>query len=78
MPVGMMSLSLLMHLRELSGSFAFAGSIVGTYFVAMAGSAPIQGRLADRRGPGGLLVVTGLVQPLALGLLLFAGRCTCR
>src|SRR5271166_625181 len=74
MPVGMMSLSLLMHLRELSGSFAFAGSIVGTYFIAMAGSAPIQGRLADRRGPGGLLVVTGLVQPLALGMLLFAGQ----
>lgn len=72
MPVGMMSLALLMHLRELSGSFAFAGSIVGTYFVAMAVSAPLQGRLADRRGPAGLLVVTGLMQPLALGLLLFA------
>ena len=73
MPIGMMSLGLLMHLRELSGSFAFAGAIVGLYFVAMAVSAPIEGRLADRYGPRGILVATGLVQPVALGLLLFAG-----
>ncbi len=72
MPVGMMSLALLMHLRELSGSFAFAGGIVGTYFVAMAVSAPIEGRLADRYGPRGILIATGFVQPVALGLLLFA------
>jgi predicted MFS family arabinose efflux permease len=72
MPVGMMSLALLMHLRELSGSFAFAGGIVGTYFIAMAVSAPIQGRLADRYGPRGIVIVTGTVQPIALGLLLFA------
>jgi len=39
MPVGMMSLALLMHLRQLSGSFAFAGATVGTYLVAMACSA---------------------------------------
>jgi len=72
MPVGMMSLALLMHLRELSGSFAVAGGIVGTYFVAMAASAPVEGRLADRYGPRGILIVTGTVQPIALGLLLFA------
>ena len=70
MPVGMMSLALLMHLRELSGSFAFAGVTVGTYLVAMACSAPIIGRIVDRRGPRGILIVTGIVQPLALGLLL--------
>jgi predicted MFS family arabinose efflux permease len=72
MPVGMMSLALLMHLRDLTGSFAFAGGIVGTYFVATAASAPIQGRFADRSGPRGILLVTGIVQPVALGLLLFA------
>ncbi|TMG84489.1 MAG: MFS transporter, partial [Betaproteobacteria bacterium] len=47
MPVGMMSLAMLMHLRELSGSFAFAGGMVGTYLVAMAASAPVQGRVID-------------------------------
>ena len=72
MPVGMMSLAMLMHLRELSGSFAFAGGMVGTYLVAMAASAPVQGRLIDRYGPRGVLLVTGAVQPLLLGLLLLA------
>ena len=72
MPVGMMSLAMLMHLRELSGSFAFAGGMVGTYLVAMAASAPVQGRVIDRYGPRGALLVTGVVQPLLLGLLLLA------
>jgi MFS family permease len=73
MPIGMMSLSMLMHLRELSGSFAFAGGMVGTYLVAMAVTAPVQGRLVDRYGPRGVLAVTGVVHPAALGALLFAG-----
>lgn len=72
MPVGMMSLSMLLHLRQLSGSFAFAGAMVGTYLVAMASTAPIQGRLIDRYGPHGVLIATGIVHPAALGLLLFA------
>src|SRR5207247_9312024 len=72
MPVGMMSLAMLMHLRDLSGSFAFAGGMVGTYLVAMAASAPVQGRVIDRYGPRGALLVTGVVQPLLLGLLLLA------
>jgi MFS family permease len=72
MPVGMMSLGMLMHLRELSGSFAFAGGMVGTYLVAMAAGAPIQGRLIDRYGPTATLAVTGIVQPTMLGILLFA------
>ncbi len=73
MPVGMMSLSMLMHLREISGSFAFAGGMVGSYLIAMAATAPIQGRLVDRYGPRGVLAVTGIVHPVALGVLLFAG-----
>jgi MFS family permease len=74
MSIGMMSLSMLMHLRELSGSFAFAGAMVGTYLIAMAATAPIQGRLIDRYGPRGVLIATGTVHPAALGLLLFAPR----
>ena len=72
MPIGMMSLALLMHLRALSGTFAFAGGAVGTYLVAMACSAPIIGRIVDRRGPRGVLVVLGIAQPILLGLILFA------
>src|SRR5512147_1906409 len=73
MPVGMVSLALLMHLRELTGSFAFAGATVGGYLVAMAAAAPAIGRLVDRKGLAAPLVVTGIVQPLALVGVLFAG-----
>ena len=73
MPIGTVGLGTLLHLRELTGSIAFAGSIVGAQFVAMAATAPLFGRLVDRRGPRGVLVATGLVCPLALSVMLFAG-----
>jgi predicted MFS family arabinose efflux permease len=38
----------------------------------MACAAPVAGRIVDRHGPRGVLIATGIVQPLALGLLLFA------
>ncbi|WP_171161156.1 MFS transporter [Usitatibacter palustris] len=73
MPVGMVAFSMLMFLREKLGAFSLAGSAVGIYFVAMAVCAPIQGRVIDRVGPRGVLIVTGVVHPLAmLAVLLFA------
>ncbi len=73
MPVGMVGFAMLMFMRESLGSFALAGSAVGINFVAMAIAAPIQGRLIDRVGPRRVLVVTGIVAPLALLCLLGAG-----
>jgi MFS family permease len=72
MPIGTVGLSILLHLRDLTGSIAFAGSVVGTQMVAAAVTAPLQGRIADRDGPRRLLIVTGIVCPLALLLILFA------
>jgi MFS family permease len=72
MPIGMVGFSMLMFLRESLGNFALAGTAVGINFVALALAAPIQGRLIDRHGPVRLLVVTGIVQPLALLGILFA------
>jgi MFS family permease len=73
MPIGMVGFSMLMFLRDALGSFALAGSAVGINFVAMAIFAPVQGRLIDNQGPQRMLVVTGIVQPLALvGILLSA------
>ena len=72
MPIGMMSLALLMHLRALVGSFATAGAIVGGYLVASAVVAPVLGRTVDRHGPTGVLALTGVVQPSALLLILLA------
>ena len=73
MPIGMVGFAMLMFLRDALGNFALAGAAVGINFVSMAIAAPVQGRLIDRTGPHRLLMVTGVVQPLALlGVLLSA------
>jgi MFS family permease len=74
MPVGMVGFAMLMFLREALGDFALAGAAVGLSFVALAASAPIQGRLIDRFGARRLLMVTGVVHPLALVATLAAAR----
>jgi MFS family permease len=66
MPVGMVGFAMLMFLREALGNFALAGSAVGIHFVSMAAAAPVSGRIIDRHGPRILLLVTGVVQPIAL------------
>ena len=72
MPIGMVGYSMLMFLRQGLGDFALAGSAVGANFIAMAAAAPVQGRLIDRLGPKPVLYVTGIVQPLALGGILYS------
>ena len=74
MPVGMLSLSLLLHVRSLTGSFATAGAAVGACLGASAVTGPFLGRIVDRRGPAPVLFATGLVCPLALAVVLFAQR----
>lgn len=73
MPIGTVGLATLLHVRELTGSIAFAGSVVGAQLVAIACTAPLLGRLVDTRGPRGVLLVTGIVAPAALCVMLAAG-----
>lgn len=73
MPLGTLGLGTLLHLRELTGSIAFAGTAVGVQLVAMAAMAPVYGRAIDRRGPRGMLVATGIACPLAVAAMLAAG-----
>jgi MFS family permease len=72
MPIGTLTLSMLLHVRAMSGSFAVAGTTVGVYLAAAALAAPAVGRWVDRRGAYVPLAVTGVVYPLAVGVLLFA------
>lgn len=72
LPVGMNALAILLFMRENLGNFQLAGSIVGTFFVAMAISAPIQGRLVDRIGPRLPLIVTGIAHPLLMIVMFIA------
>ncbi|HEY3460086.1 MAG TPA: hypothetical protein VGL52_04620, partial [Casimicrobiaceae bacterium] len=66
MPIGTITLSMLLHVRALTESFATAGLTVGTYLGASAATAPIVGRWIDRRGAKGALLASGIVSPAAL------------
>ena len=74
MPVGMVGFAMVMFLRESLGNFTLAGTAVGIHFIAMAATAPVVGRIIDRHGPRKPLIVTGIVQPLALLAILASAR----
>jgi MFS family permease len=72
LPLAMFSIALLVHAQQLTGSFAVAGLASGAYAICGAVSAPLLGRLVDRRGQTTVLIggatLTGLVL-VATGLL---------
>ena len=51
LPSAMVPLALLLMVQQQTGSYAVAGLAAATYGLAMAGMAPVLGRLADRRTP---------------------------
>ena len=59
---GMMNLSLLMATERITGSYAAAGLVAGAYSVALAFTAPVWGRVVDRRGPRWPLALTVALQ----------------
>ena len=73
MPIGTVTLALLLHVRALTGSFAAAGAAVGAYLGASAATAPLIGRWIDRRGARTALIVMGIASPCALLVLWLAG-----
>ena len=72
--IGMTPLALLLLVQNATGRYAAAGLAGGVYAIAGAALSPIAGRLADRAGSRPVLMVTGLLHPLALALLLIAVR----
>lgn len=73
MPIGTVTLALLLHVRALTGSFAAAGAAVGAYLAASAAASPMIGRWIDRRGARTALIVMGIASPCALLVLWLAG-----
>ncbi len=75
LPMGMSALALVLLVRGAGGSYAGAGIASGAYAIASGISAPIGGRLVDRRRPTAVLTVYGIVFGIALtGLYLLARR----
>ena len=72
MPLGTVTLAMLLHVRALTGSFATAGASVGAYLGASAVTAPFIGRFIYRHGPRLALLVTGIGCPAALLVLWLA------
>jgi MFS family permease len=61
LPEGMLSIGLLVHTRQLTGSFAAAGLVTGIYAIALGVGGPLLGRLVDRRGQTTVLLASASV-----------------
>ena len=66
LPLAMLSIGLLVHVRHLTGSFAAAGAVTGVYAIALGVGGPVLGRLVDRRGQTLVLLVTATVDAALL------------
>lgn len=72
LPVYLMSLAMVLVVREQGGSYAQAGLVSALYTVGMALGSPLIARRIDRRGRRTVLVATGLLYPTALAVLVWA------
>jgi predicted MFS family arabinose efflux permease len=72
LPIGMCGLAILLLVQAARGSFATAGAMTGAYVAGLALIAPAVGRLIDRRGPRGALLVCSLLFPASLAALIAA------
>lgn len=73
-PLALIGFSVLFFVRATSGSFASAGFASGIAVAAMACVSPFFGRVADRRGQRGALLVAAVGHPVAVVLLIATGR----
>ena len=62
----MLSIGLLVHTQHLTGSFAAAGVVTGTYALALGAGGPWLGRLVDRCGQTSVLLVSASVSAVLL------------
>jgi MFS family permease len=66
-PVAMFSFATLLYVQRESGSFAVAGAVSAGSLVGVAIGSVLQGRLMDRRGPSGVLLVVATLFALGTG-----------
>ncbi|WP_193045545.1 MFS transporter [Mycolicibacterium baixiangningiae] len=73
LPLGIMSLAILLHVHGLTGSYAVAGAVVAWMSVGQAVAMPVTARIAGRVGMVPTLVVSALVNGVSMLLLAWAG-----
>jgi MFS family permease len=74
LPMGMSALALVLLVRGAGGSYAAAGIASGAYAIASGVTAPVGGRLVDRRRPAAVLTVYGIASGIALTCLYVLAR----
>ncbi len=66
LPLAMLSIAILVHTQELTGSFAVAGLACSAYAICGAVASPMLGRMVDRRGQTHVLVAGAVLTAVAL------------
>ena len=66
LPAAALGLVLILRTRELTGSFAAGGAVAGGFALANGLTAPLLGRLVDRRGQGPVLAPAALLSAAAI------------
>ena len=66
LPLAMLSIAILVHVQQLTGSFAVAGVACSAYAICGALASPVLGRLVDRRGQTRVLLVGATFTAVAL------------
>ncbi len=66
LPLGMVSLGIILLCRQQGMSYAVAGIVVGAYTLGTAASPPVLGRIIDRSGASRMLIALGVAFPAAL------------
>jgi MFS family permease len=73
LPVGINGLALVLFCREHTGSYAAAGAVAAAFGIAVGLTAPLLGRMIDRRGLAPVVVPFSLAHAVAMGALVVSG-----
>ncbi len=72
LPLGLLSLAILLHVQELTGSYAVGGAVVAAASIGEAVAMPMTARLLGRIGMAPTLVAAALVNGVSMAVLAFA------
>jgi MFS family permease len=73
-PVGMTGVAFVIYVHDRTGSFGAAGAVAGAGTIGLALTAPVLGRLVDRRGPRPVLVPAAIFAAATLVAFVLVGN----
>jgi MFS family permease len=76
LPMGALGLLLILHVRDVTGTYAAGGGVAAAYALALGVSNPLLARVTDRRGPRLVLLAGAPVCAAAIGVQAMVGDAT--